>query len=642
MEPLRNQKVEEQFGKLIKNFISRNENYDMSRFIGGMPITLEKTDMSNLTIKNKNGDLRYTVTQKVDGTRYLMYIGPDTGLSNIKQRTVCFVDRNMKLNVFKNFTLPDVNTPEMLLDGEIVYFDANGKSHRELDPVKIRGVSFMVFDILFGPEEISIDSDGNKNIGQSFSMTVPQDGKLRSKPWYYINRYDILSKLIVPNMQFNKNEPILPNAFKGSEKFNIELKPIYFLGTLLSATLPLYNLSGSGWLQTELKNNRSKYYSYLSTIKKKTDIFTKKLELDGLIFTSADTLYTIGTWNNNLTGQYKWKPPVEQTVDLKIKKVTETTANVLVKKGSQLEYFQERGKTMIVNVPNETKTDTIHEFSVVPNSFKYRNSREDKTTPNAINTVLNVIRSYKNPVIIDNIIYFLKPDNEKAYKVILEHSSRTKLFKCVSALESVKLIEESDKNKLTDMIKNTGTSKELEIEMRLGIINRGPKTFFDPIISRSSFEKIIIRTEMFGFKKTIDDFVDIYDNGVRTRYIYSKDFGRFIQYESVIKSRISNIDIPTSNTLNFDTRFSMSKETPVMKYNTEGDTKRKYRISYTEPNELFRIDFTAITNGSYSVNDRLFTTNSVPNEKFQIEIEFISDKINIEEYFKFLTHLLSI
>ena len=86
----------------------------------------------------------------------------------------------------------------------------------------------------------------------------------------------------------------------------------------------------------------------------------------------------------------------------------------------------------------------------------------------------------------------------------------------------------------------------------------------------------------------------------------------------------------------------MSKETPVMKYNTEGDTKRKYRISYTEPNELFRIDFTAITNGSYSVNDRIFTTNSDPNEKFQIEIEFISDKINIEEYFKFLTHLLSI
>jgi hypothetical protein len=107
----------------------------MSKFIGGMPITLEKTDMPNLMMKGPNGKSKYTVTQKVDGTRYLMYIGPDTGVANIKQRQVCFVDRNMKLHVISNFNLPDVNTPEMLLDGELVFFDNNGKPHRELDPV---------------------------------------------------------------------------------------------------------------------------------------------------------------------------------------------------------------------------------------------------------------------------------------------------------------------------------------------------------------------------------------------------------------------------------------------------------------------------------------------------------------------------
>ena len=173
-------------------FLSKNENYDMSKFIGGMPITLEKTDMSNLMLKGSNGRSKYTVTQKVDGTRYLMYIGPDTGVANIKQRQVCFVDRNMKLNVISGLKLPDVNTPEMLLDGELVFFDADGKSHRELDPVKIRGVSFMVFDILFGPENISLDSNGDKVIGQSFSMMVPENGKLRSERWPYINRYDII------------------------------------------------------------------------------------------------------------------------------------------------------------------------------------------------------------------------------------------------------------------------------------------------------------------------------------------------------------------------------------------------------------------------------------------------------------------
>ena len=640
MEPFRDAKVEEQFDKLVKSFLSKNENYDMSRFIGGMPITLEKTDMSNLMLKGSNGRSKYTVTQKVDGTRYLMYIGPDTGVANVKQRKVCFVDRNMKLNVIQGMKLPDVNTPEMLLDGELVFFDLDGKPHRELDPVKIRGVSFMVFDILFGPENISLDSNGDKVIGQSFSMMVPEDGKLRSGRWPYINRYDILAKMIKPDLtQFNKGEPLLPNDFKGSDFFNIELKPIYFLDTLADATLPYYNTSGSGWLQTQLKEHRKTYYEYISTIKQNADKFKGKLNLDGLIFTAADTLYTIGSWNVTLTGQYKWKPVSEQTVDLRIIKITDTTANVQVVKGNTLEIFQDRGRPIVVNVPETVRNGTIHEFSA---EFRWKNARTDKTKPNAIKTVLNVMRSFKSPVIIDNLIYFLKPDNEKAYRVILEHSSKAKLFKCIAAAENVKLLQEKDLTKIQDMIKNVNTTKDIEVEMRLGKINKSGKTFFNPILTRTDFWKIGIKIESFGFKREITDFIDIYDQGIRTRYIYSPDFSKFIQYESVIKTRISNVDVDISNLLNFDTRFSLSTETRVMKSNTSGDTKRKYRVSYTDPNSLFRVDLTAITSVEYSPETRMFKTNSNPDEKFQIEIEFLSDNIEVNELFKFLTHLLSI
>ena len=640
MEPFKNPKVEEQFHKLVKSFLSKNENYDMSKFIGGMPVTLEKTDMPNLMLKGSGGRSKYTVTQKVDGTRYLMYIGPDTGVANIKQRQVCFVDRDMKLNVLSGFKLPDINTPEMLLDGELVFFDINGKPHRELDPVKIRGVSFMVFDILFGPENIFVNSDGNKVVGQSFSMMVPEDNKLRSDPWPYIARYDILAKMINPELtQFNKGEPLLPIAFKDVDFFNIELKPIYFLDTLLSASLPLYNTTGSGWLQVQLKEHRKKYYEYISTIKKNADKFKRKLELDGLIFTASDTLYTIGNWNTILTGQYKWKPASEQTIDLQISKITDTTANVQVIKLNALEIFQDRGMPIIVNVPGSVKNGTIHEFSA---DFKWKNVRTDKTRPNAIRTVLNVIRSFKNPVIIDNLIYFLKPDNEKAYRVILEHSSKAKLFKCIAATENVKLLKEDEISKIENMIKNVNTTKDIEVEMRLGKINKTGKTFFNPVISRKDFEKVIFKMESFGFKKEIFDFIDIYDQGIRTRFIYSHDFSKYIQYESVIKNRISNVDIDISSVLNFDTRFSLSTETPVMKSNTSGDIKRKYRISYNEPNGLFRVDLTAITSGEYFPETRTFKTDNNPNEKFQIEIEFIRDDINVTELFKFLTHLLSI
>ncbi len=641
MEPFQNLKVEEQFHKLVKSFLSKNENYDMSKFIGGMPVTLEKTDMPNLMLKGSNGKSKYTVTQKVDGTRYLLYIGPDTGVANVKQRHVCFVDRDMKLKVLSGFKLPNVNTPEMLLDGELVFFDFKGKPHKELDPVKTKGVSFMVFDILFGPENIAVNSDGNKVVGQSFSMMVPEDNKLRSTPWPYISRYDILAKMINPELtQFNNGEPLLPNAFRETDFFNIELKPIYFLDTLLSAQgQTLYNSIGSGWLQIQLKQHRDKYYEYISTIKKNADKFKGKLELDGLIFTASDTLYTIGNWNTLLTGQYKWKPATEQTIDLQISKITETTANIQVLKSNALDFFQDRGRPIVVNVPDSVKNGTIHEFSA---DFKWKNARTDKTRPNAIRTVLNVMRSFKNPVIIDNLIYFLKPDNEKAYRIILEHSSKAKLFKCIAATENMQLLKQDEISKIEAMIKNVNTTKDIEVEMRLGKINKTGKSFFNPIISRNDFEKIIFKIESFGFKKEIFDFIDIYDQGIRTRYIYSHDFSKFIQYESVIKNRISNVDIDVSSVLNFDTRFALSTETPVMKSNTSGDTKRKYRISYNEPNGLFRLDLTAITSGEYFPETRTFKTANNPDEKFQIEIEFIRDDINVREFFKFLTHLLSI
>ena len=46
----------------------------------------------------------------------------------------------------------------MLLDGELVFFDHEGKSHKELDSRYVKGISFMAFDILFGPENIDINS----------------------------------------------------------------------------------------------------------------------------------------------------------------------------------------------------------------------------------------------------------------------------------------------------------------------------------------------------------------------------------------------------------------------------------------------------------------------------------------------------
>ena len=196
------------------------------------------------------------------------------------------------------------------------------------------------------------------------------------------------------------------------------------------------------------------------------------------------------------------------------------------------------------------------------------------------------------------------------------------------------IIEPKQLQLINDMIKNVNVNKEIEVELRFGLITQR----FNPKISRIDFLNIMRKVENYKFTKSIDDFVDIYKENIRTRYIYSKDFGRYILLESIIKNRISNVDISMKELLNHDVRIAMSSEVKVKKYNIEGDTLRKYRTSYTEPGGLFRLDFTAITGGEYS--DRIFKQSRDTSETFQIEIEFLKNDIDVNNLFKFIINML--
>ena len=644
MELLRDRKVEEQFQKLVKKFLSKNDNYNMKKFIGGLPVTLERKDMNNLMLKGKNDKHKYTTTQKVDGTRVLMYIGPDSETASVKQRTVCFIDRNMKIYTIRNDVrdiLPYVNTREMLLDGELVFFDRDGNSHKELESRNVKGVSFMAFDILFGPENIDISSDGAKIIGQEFSFTVPEDGKLKTLPWTYLNRYNILYNLIKPS-PMNKTEPILTEAFKGVKWFNIEVKPIYFLDALKDKQ-NIYNESGRGYLQTLLSSERRAFYDFLKDKYGKPDgIFTQRaLKLDGLIFTASDTLYKIGSWDTMMSTQYKWKPANEQSVDLLINKISNTQATVSVSIGGEIVPYQEKYKPVEVFVRPETKDKDIVEFVLDDNGkFKYKEIRTDKDYPNALKTVMNVINSFKNPVNINDLYYFLnvsdpsKPYNKQHTKRVLEYSSKSKLLQCVFKKDSVNILDTLQVAAINDLIKSVNVEKDIEVELRFGILDKT----FKPHISNPDFIDILNKVDSYGFKKEIEDFVDVYSSNVRTRYIYSQDFGKYIYYDSIEKSRISNVDIVMKNIINFDVRIAKSLEKKVKNYNSNGDSLRKYRTSYTEPGGLFRLDFTSIKPGVYS--NRNFIPKEDSSETFQIEIEFLSNNINANELFKFISNIL--
>ena len=247
------------------------------------------------------------------------------------------------------------------------------------------------------------------------------------------------------------------------------------------------------------------------------------------------------------------------------------------------------------------------------------------------------MNSFKNPVNINDLYYFLNlsENSTKAeIKKVLEYSNKTKLLQCVANYKTINLLEPKQLNLINDMIKNVNVNNEIEVELRFGLI----KQRFNPKISKQAFLDILRKVETYNFTKIVDDFVDIYAENVRTRYIYSQEFGKYIFLDSIIKSRISNVDISMKEVINFDVRIAMSSEVKVKKYNADGETYRKYRVSYTEPNGLFRIDFTAITEGTYS--DRLFTVNTGSIETFQIEIEFLKNDIDVNNLFKFITNML--
>ena len=634
------------FEKLVTKFLTKNDNYDVNKFVGGLPVTLERGDVSQLLSKGRDGKSKYTVTQKVDGTRVLLYIGPDSETSSIKQRTVCFIDRNMKIYTVRNDirdTLPYVNSREMLLDGEIVFFDRDGVSHKELESRYVKGVSFMAFDILFGPENIDISSvDNSKVIGQEFSFVVPDDGNLRTLPWKYINRYDILHKLIIPS-KFNKSEPILTEAFKEVNWFNIELKPIYFLDSIKSIKI-LYNKSNTGYLQRLLKKNREEFYSELKTkYNKDANVFIRKsLKLDGLIFTAADTLYTIGSWDKLLTTQYKWKPADEQTVDMLVRKTSDVSAKLFVSKSGSLIPYEINRVSVVANVPSFVKNNDVVEFSLGNNGeFIFKEIRKDKKKPNALRTVLNVINSFDNPVNINDLYYFLNLENSSKTEIkrVLGYSTKSKLLQCVVNHNDINFLEPEQLTQINDIIKNVGINKEIEVELRLGVIKQGIKPRFEPKIMKQTFIDILSKVETFGFKKRIDDFIDVYSENIRTRYIFSNEFGKYILLESIIKKRISNTDISMQSVINYDVRIAMSTEKKVKQYTTNGESFRKYRISYTEPNDIFRLDFTAITSGKYL--DRTFIVNENSIETFQIEIEFLKRDIEANNLFKFIMQMLA-
>lgn len=628
--------IEKDFKEVIKN-ITREPNYN--KFIGGLPVTLERNDIYTIVSKDLNKNYRYSVTQKVDGIRLLLFANykKENGMRNIT-----FIDRNndfYKLNNFTRDELPTFNGPKTLIDGELVVYDKeNNVVNASERYTNIKSFSYMAFDILYGP--MSIEYTGppeykKLQIGSEVSMAGPIGGKM----WPYQKRYDLLYQLIVPN-NLNDNRPPLSFAFKDCEWFIPEIKPIYFINSLKTTDKLYESNNNKAFFQKSLIKFRKAFYELINTNlrigKNKGELIN--VNLDGLIFTPFDTEYVIGgPWKKFLNVQYKWKPIEEQSIDFLIK-IEKSGIKLQVKVGDNIiDFINQKSKQpyeIVDKSINEirslkVKNGTIGEFTWNSRERKFEllGIRKDKTSPNGLITAINVMNAIRFPVDLEIIKKFFIVDrlNPLGIKELLQYMTKSQLLRCGIKNEKIELFNDNFKVNLIEQIQKFKENNENELEIRFGTIESDR---FQSNISFNLYKQILDICSIL-FKKIKPEYsvyYDLFKGNIRTRYLYLEDLSSSIPLASIEKQNLSNINIDYKYIYNIDLRFSLSSEIPssITVTNDTADLilekKRfSYRLGY------YTIDCTEII----KINKK---DGKIVREapKFQIEIE-INDRKNDNE-----------
>jgi hypothetical protein len=652
--------IEKEYISLIEN-ITREKNY--TKFIGGLPVTLERKDIFTILSKDNLGNYRYSATQKVDGMRLLLF-------ANYKKanglRNITFIDRNNDFYTLKNRNrneLPDFKGPKLLIDGELVtYSNENEVISANEKYFNIKMFSFMAFDILYGPINIEYSGPPREktlNIGSEGAMAGPLGGKI----WSYQKRYDLLYQLIVPN-EFNNFSPVLSLAFKECSWLVQEIKPIYFMSSLKTGKKLYESGNRNAFFQHGLIEFRKQLYTLINEFVRTENKYHAELinvKLDGLIFTPFDAEYiTGGPWKKFLNTQYKWKPVEEQSIDFAIFRQSNQSSNYVlkVKKGAELTVFTQR-KTEQIEAEKSQKSQyvpakvssasekelsrskirdgTIGEFTYNTRTkeFELRNLRRDKDSPNALSTAINVMNAIKNPVDLEVIkqFFLINKLNKNGMKNLLEYMSKSQMLRCMINNDKFQLFNQDTKEYLSKLLTEYKTNNAYEFEIRFGIIE--PQRFQTNLPFNLYKQFIDIISKIYTtIKPEYSVFYDMYSGDIRTRYLYNENLSSMTNIGSIQKQTIENVNLDLKYLYNLDVRFGLSNEKSV----TENVTKEnanlvleKKRFSFSFDNGNFSLDCTEI---SKMVNE----IREAP--KFQIELELKNNSLPNEEIINKISEIL--
>lgn len=647
--------IESNYKKIIFN-ITKDKNYDRNKFIGGLPITLEQKDVFTILSKDISGNYRYSITQKVDGTRLLLFS---------YKGYITFVDRNNDFYKLKNHSreeLPNFNVydkpgPDLLIDGELVAFSkfTNEVIDPTSNPSNIDSFSFMAFDILYGPTSIEFTGPPHNKrlvIGGEGGGVGAMAGPIGGKMWSYRQRYDILYKLLYP-FELNGYRPVLSLSFKNCDWFVPEIKPIYLVN-VLQTTDKLYPDNSQEEKKSVfskfLKRDRENFYNSINEHVRIKKIEFKKVKLDGLIFTPFDTEYVIsGVWKKFLNIQYKWKPIQEQSIDFAIYK--EGSKFLLkVKKGDELIVFTERDKQNNKYIPvkvklfskeelKQIKDGTIGEFIYdnISKSFKLKNIRKDKTNPNSLSTANNVMKAIRFPVNLENIKSFFLIDklNKFGLQKLLKFMTKSQLLRCMINNNKLGLFSEKENSDIQDLINLYKSDNNYEFELRFGTIEPNR---FQTNLSFNFYKQFIdiLNLKYTNIKSEYNLFVDKIAGEIRTRYMHNY-LGNLVSTGSIKKTLLKNVDIDLKQYYNLDIRFATSEEQEVKHLtvtNKDADIifeKKRYSFNF----DIFSIDCTEVKVIYVKDSNKI---NYIP--KYQIEIEVKNNTLDSSIIISKITELL--
>jgi hypothetical protein len=371
-----------------------------------------------------------------------------------------------------------------------------------------------------------------------------------------------------------------------------------------------------------------------------------KLKADGLILQPFDTPYVPYTpWDRYNNVQFKWKPLEDQTVDLRIKILSDSRWELILKSGFP---FTMPGSGMVATYkPTRADKDSfvdgdVAEFKYSNNEFKLLKARQNKE-PNSLGSVMSVWNFIQNPFTLDLLSTPLKvlstsTSTTSDFKKVLNSISKSQLI-LFATIKSGIFFSKYEIGRIKS-IYSQFVEPEDELECR--IFKNGKKTLsVDKFTFHYLWTSLIKNFEMKNIQT-----IDIYetDSGSKSRSTYSTiediNSGTSIINETK-KQKESFIEKPKNKKMYNDLLFKLSlstetKTTKIIKLKritkekpTGHNNLIRFKNRYSfQISDLWIIDLTVVKTG-YSIEN---TGSS--NDTYEIEIEYIGTKIPFGHFIK--------